>query len=815
MLIPPYLSNWFKNKKWHLHAYQKKMFAQFSARQSTLLIAPTGGGKTLASFLPSLIEINEKQIKNLHTLYISPLKALTTDIKRNLLNPIAEMNLAVTVEARTGDTNSYQRQRQRKKPPNILLITPESLMLLLSYTEAREYFKNLQCVIIDEIHNFAATKRGDLTALALAQLTSIAPASIRFGLSATVAQPDELAKWLGTREQPAMVIAARPRQKPILHLLTNGERIPYSGFMARYAVQDILDVIIENTMTIIFVNTRAQAEFMFRQLWEVNIDNFPIAIYHGSLSREQRQQTEVMTVAGQLRAIVATSALELGIDWGNVDCVIQVGAPKGISRLLQRVGRSNHQFDKQSKALLVPANCFDALECQCAIEAIAQGRLDGEELLPGALDVVVQFILNCACSESISIKKVFAVVREAQPYHDISESIFQQLFQFAVNGGYTLQHYDRYQRLLYMPDDTYAIASPRIVRGHRQNIGTIIESARLRVKILYKRKSKVVGDIEEDFGEKLMPGDTFLFAGQVLEFVGIRDMFLEARKTKAKQSKIPSYHGGSMPLSTYLANDVRQFINTPERWTALPPKIFEWLHLQKSFSILPPLDAILVESFIYRKRNFVVIFSFEGRRANHTLGVLMTRRMESLKLKPLTLTATDYGFAIDTLVPVTADCMQKLFAKTLLDDELQTWLQHSPLLKRTFRQVAIISGLIERQLAGQRKSMKQVTFSTDLIYDVLLRHEPAHILLAITQFDVENRLLDLKRLATMLERFQGNIIFKELSGPSPLAIPILTAIKTERVQGEAIHELLSFAEIEIEANEMMAEVRKRVKKSKH
>jgi ATP-dependent Lhr-like helicase len=811
MLIPKYLHAWFKQKKWQIHDYQKKMFTQFANQQSTLLIAPTGGGKTLASFLPNIVDIHEHNTKGLHTLYISPLKALTVDIKRNLLNPLAEMQLNVSVEVRTGDTTSYQRQRQRKKPPNILLTTPESLMLLLTYPNSKDYFKDLKCIIVDEIHSFAASKRGDLLALALTHLSTFAKQAIRIGLSATVANPEQLALWLTNKKNPAEIILAKAAKKPMIRVLTNGEKIPYSGFMAKYAVPDIYEVISKNSMTIVFVNTRAQAEFMFRQLWQVNEANYPIAIYHGSLSKEQRTKTENLTVDGKLKAVVATSALELGIDWGNVDCVIQVGAPKGVSRLLQRVGRSNHNFNTPSKAMLVPSNCFEAIECQCAIEAIAKNKLDGETLVAGSLDVVVQFIINCACSEAIDKTKLYKEIRQAYPYRNLTVETFDQLFQFAINGGYTLQHYEHYLRLIKEPNETYLTASPKVIRRHRQNIGTIIESARLRVKILYKRKSKIVGDIEENFAQQLAAGDTFLFAGEVLEFVGIRDMFVEAHKTKAKHSKLPSYHGGTMPLSTYLAEDVRNFINHPSRWIVLPARIYEWLNLQKAFSLLPSMTSILVEHFIYKKMFYLVIYTFEGRMANHTLGMLISRRMEKLHLKPVSMTATDYGLAINGLKPIDEDAVSQLLSDNILLDELQEWLSTSPLLKRTFRQVAVISGLIERQLAGLRKSMKQVTFSTDLIYDVLLRHEPGHILLAITQHDVETRLLDLSRLASMLKRFKNQITFKVLDKPSPLSIPILTAIKTERVAGSAIDELMSFASIEEEASEMMNEVRSSVK----
>jgi ATP-dependent Lhr-like helicase len=808
MKIPQYLTAWFAKKEWKLHPFQRQMFDLFKRKQSTLLIAPTGGGKTLASFLPSMIDIHEHQLPGLHTLYISPLKALAADIQRNLMLPIAEMELKVRVEMRTGDTNSYQRKRQRTKPPSILLTTPESLMLMLSYTDAPTIFGNLKTVIVDELHSFAPNKRGDLTSLALAQLTHLAPSLVRFGLSATVHHPEILAAWLGPASTPANILIAKAKHKPDVNLLTDGSKIPYSGFMAGYAIEEIYKTIAKNIMTIIFVNTRAQAEFMFRKLWQANQDNYPIAIYHGSLSKEQRLKTEAMTVAGKLKAIIATSALELGIDWGNVDCVIQVGAPKGVSRLLQRIGRSNHQFDKASKAFLVPANCFEALECRSAIDAIAKNQLDGEDFHPGSQDVVIQFIMNCACSAPVNPQVLYEVIRSAFPFQALTEDVFNALFQFVVDGGYTLKHYEQYHRLVKTENQTFELASAKVGRRHRQNIGTIVENARLRVKIVYKRPGgKILGDIEENFAQELAPGDTFLFGGEVLEFIGIRDMYVETRRSKAKESRLPSYQGGTMPLSTYLANDVRAMISNPARWIKLPAKIQEWLNLQNKFSVLPRPGSILVECFPHRKLHYFIVYSFEGRRANHTLGMLITRRMESLKLKPLGFTVTDYGLAISSLREVTPADVPALFDEKILFEELEEWLNQSHLLKRTFRQIAIIAGLTERQMAGQRKTMRQVTFSTDLLYDVLMRHEPEHILLNITRADVRRVLLDLQRLIDMLKRFQNNITTQVLSRPSPLSIPILSAIRTERLQGEAVHELLSYAEIEAEANELMNEVK--------
>jgi ATP-dependent Lhr-like helicase len=807
MRIPTYLMSWFQFKHWHMHAYQEKMFEFFYEKKSTLLIAPTGGGKTLASFLPSIVDIHENAFSGLHTLYISPLKALTSDVKRNLSDPISQMQLKISIETRTGDTSAYQRKRQRIKPPNMLLTTPESLMLLLSYPEAANYFKDLRCVIIDELHHFVASKRGDLTALALARLTTFAPEVIRFGLSATVEKPEALAAWLDHANSTAGVLKVESTIKPIIHLLEADKPIPYSGYMAKYAVDKIYTNIKKNNMTIVFVNTRAQAEFMFRQLWNVNDENIPIAIYHGSLNKEQRLKTEAMTVAGKLKAIVATSALELGIDWGNVDCVIQVGAPKGVSRLLQRIGRSNHQFDQSSVAILVPSNCFEALECQSAIDAINQHKLDGEELIAGSLDVVIQFIVNCACSSPISKVKLFNEIKQAYPYRGLKKSIFLQLFEFAINGGYTLKHYERYHRLAKVKANAYQIISPRAARRHRQNIGTIIEAARLRVKIIYKKKHKVVGEIEEAFIQQLAPGDTFLFAGEVLAFIGVRDMFIEAKKTESKQAKIPSYEGGLLPLSVFLSAEVKALINTPKRWHILPERVQQWLQLQHKFSALPGNKITLAESFLHKKNYYLVVYTFQGRKANHTLGMLVTRRMESLNLKPLSLTATDYGLAISSLKQVSADTINTLFNADILMNDFNDWLKNSSLMKRAFRQIAIIAGLTERQMAGERKSMKQVTFSTDLIYDVLRKHEPDHVLLQAALHEVEHRTLDVKKLNHLLNSLDGKITLNQLASPSPMSISILHSIKTEKVQGEAIDELLLHHQHEIEAEQMIDKVK--------
>ena len=392
--LPAPLSRWFAANGWTLHPHQRAMLDR-AAAPSTLLVAPTGGGKTLAGFLPSLGELGENPAPGLHTLYISPLKALTADIRRNLRRPIEGAGLAIRVEDRTGDTGQTARKRQRVDPPHILLTTPESLALLLSHEDAGKVFRNLRRVIVDELHALAESKRGDQLTLLLARLQALSPGLRRIGLSATVEDPPALARFLapGTR-----VLLADPGPDPDISMLDLPQAPPWSGGGGRYAIPEILNQIKAHRTTLIFHNTRAQAELFFHDLWLSNVDNLPIGIHHGSLSREQRDRVESAMAAGSLRAVVCTGSLDLGIDWGDVDLVIQVGAPKNVKRLVQRIGRANHRYNAPSKALLVPANRFEVIECKAALDAVKARTLDGEPRGPGPQDVLCQHLLMTACA---------------------------------------------------------------------------------------------------------------------------------------------------------------------------------------------------------------------------------------------------------------------------------------------------------------------------------------------------------------------------------------------------------------------------------
>jgi ATP-dependent Lhr-like helicase len=793
--LPEHFERWFDGHGWAPHGHQLRMLERAEAGQSALLIAPTGGGKTLAGFLPSLVALDRRgPEKGLHTLYLSPLKALTTDIARNLERPIGEMQLDIRVESRTGDTPQNRRQRQRLKPPDMLLTTPESLALLLSYPDAAQMFAGLEAVVIDELHALAGAKRGQLLALGLARLAAIAPKARFTGLSATVDQPAELLAFLSLGGRQAVLVEGAPGPEPVVDVLLPETALPFAGHYGTYAAPALYRTIKAAGRTLVFVNTRAQAEVMFRELWHLNEDNLPIALHHGSLAVEQRRKVEAAMAAGKLKAIVCTSSLDLGIDWGEVDLVVQIGAPKGVSRLLQRIGRANHRFDQPSRALLVPGNRFEVLECEAAMDAIREHTLDGVPPHPGGLDVLAQHIMGVACSGPFDADALFEEVRTARPYAGLERKDFDDTLDFVATGGYALEVYDRYHRLRRQPDRLWRLAHPRLAQRYRMNVGTIVESPMVQVRLKGNRRS--LGEVEEWFVQWLTPGDVFQFAGRALVFQGIQEtMAMVTLAPPGAEPSVPSYLGTRMPFTTHLADRVRGYLADPARWACLPDQVLDWLEWQQNRSILPAADELLVETFPRRGKFFMVVYAFVGWNAHQTLAMLLTRRMERFGLKPIGFNASDYILAIWSLEPVTDPAA--LFEVDILGEELEDWMAESSLLKRTFRNVAVVAGLIERRHPGQEKTGRQVTVNSDLIYDVLRKYQPDHVLMRATRAEASVGLLDVRRLADFLVSVQGRIRHRTLDKVSPLALPVMLEIGKEQVPGEADEAVLEAAAEEL------------------
>ena len=816
--LPSGFAAWFSKRGWTPRPHQLALIEHVRRRRSTLLIAPTGAGKTLAGFLPSLIELSKLPAPRkpggriLHTLYISPLKALAADVGRNLLTPVAEMDLKIKIETRTGDTSIAVRQRQRAKPPDILLTTPEQLALMLSHADAATLFADLRCVLLDELHSLAASKRGDLLALGLARLSQIAPDHVRLGLSATVARPSELRGYLTPQPTGGAVthlcdlVQIAGGAAPDISILETDEDLPWAGHSARYAMPEIYEAIKRARLALVFVNTRSQAELVFRALWHINDDNLPIALHHGSLDASQRRKVEAAMVAGTLRAVVATSTLDLGIDWGDVDLVINVGAPKGASRLIQRVGRANHRLDEPSRAILVPANRFEVLECRAALDAAAVGAQDAVQSRTGALDVLAQHVWGMACAAPFDANALYDEVCSAAPYAALSRDTFERVLAFVSTGGYALKAYERFARLRPTDDGKLRLSHPRLAQLYRMNAGTIVAEPMIKVRLGGRKHSgkpgqprlltggRVLGEMEEWFLEQLAPGDTFIFGGEILRFEGMRETDAYVTRSAAHDAKIPTYAGGKFPLSTHLASRVRAMLADRTAWTNLPLPVAEWLGMQADRSVIPRANEVLIETFPRGANHFLVAYPFEGRLAHQTLGMLLTRRLDRAGAAPLGFVASDYALAIwglGDLGQMVRDGrldLARLFEEDMLGDDLDAWLAESSMMKRTFRNCAVIAGLIERRHPGKEKNGRQVTVSSDLIYNVLRAHEPDHILLEAAWADAATGLLDIARLAAFLRRIQGHIRHQPLHHVSPLAVPVLLDIGRELIYGGSARE---------------------------
>jgi ATP-dependent Lhr-like helicase len=835
-LLPDHFLRWFAQRGWSPREHQLALLQKARDERSALLIAPTGAGKTLAGFLPTLVELGGEQSDGgaslistgravrrsggLHTLYISPLKALAVDIARNLETPIAEMQLPIKVETRTGDTPVSRRARQRRYPPDILLTTPEQLALLLSSDDAPFLFSSLKRVVLDELHALVTSKRGDLLSLGLARLWKLAPEMRAIGLSATVAEPESLARFLVPQPSgevvSADIVTAGGAAEPVVEMLDTKERLPWAGHSARHALGEIYDLIKANKTTLVFVNTRSQAEMLFQDLWRMNDDGLAIALHHGSLDVTQRRRVEDAMTAGKLRGVVCTSSLDLGVDWGDVDLVVNVGAPKGASRLMQRIGRANHRIDVASRAVLVPANRFEVLECRVAIDAVAENAQDTPPLRTGSLDVLAQHVLGCACGAPFLADDLFDEVRSAAPYSELTRADFDDTVDFVASGGYALKTYERFARIKQDKHGQWRVTNPKVRQMYRMNVGTIVEDTMLRVKLVpggavkgrratgaLARGGRMLGQIEEYFVENLVVGDTFVFGGEVVRYESLVEDQVYVSRANDKDAKVPSYMGGKFPLSTYLAERVRKLLDNEHAWKGLPDQVREWLSLQAHVSHVPGTSELMVETFPRANKNYLVCYPFEGRLAHQTLGMLLTRRLERARARPLGFVANEYALAVWGLGDMSHMIRQgrldlaALFDPDMLGDDLEAWLAESALMKRTFRTCAVISGLIHTRFTGEEKSRRQVLFSTDLIYDVLRKHQPDHVLLRAARADAATGLLDIRRLSDMLVRIQGRVIHRELERVSPLAVPVMLEIGREQVYGEASDELLAEAAEEL------------------
>ena len=777
------ISSWLIKKGWSLYKHQEEILKSLKFEDNILLTSPTGTGKTISGFLPSFLDLSQLKKSNniLHTLYISPLKSLTYDIERNIIESLKEIDINIRIESRTGDTSHLRKKNQLLNPPDILMTTIESFAILMSEKSSYEFFKNIKFVIIDEIHTFLNKKRGELLSLNLARLNCISKSHKKIMLSATIKDCEDASRYFCDKK--AFLINAEVKKQFSVKILSDIHNIPWTGYTPQYVIKLIYKKL-EGNICIIFVNTRAQAELLFQNLWKINKKKLKIALHHGSLEKKIRFKVENKMVNDELDCVIATSSLDLGIDWSNVNLIIQIGAPKGVTRLIQRIGRSNHFLNGQSTAYLVPTNKFEFLECSVALQAIKENDLEEITHRKGSIDVLAQHITGVACSTEFCPDELYSNIITSWPFRNISKKTFNEILNFLSTGGYSLSTYDQFRKLEKNSNGKYEIKQKKFIKQYKMNVGTIVESEMLEVKL----NNKKLGQIEEWFIQRLEKGDTFLFGGEILALESIKMNIVKVIKTKALRPKIPSYAGGRMPLSTKLAYRVIELINNKDEWKKLPCTIITWLESQNNNSTLPPRNGMLIESFPRNIGNINVVYylfyTFEGSNVNQTLGFIISKKLEFQGIKALGFVCTDYALAM--WVNKKIKNVNELFEFNNFKKSLFNWLEESSLFRRNFKKVSVISGLLDRGFPNKKKN--QLSINSDLIFKVLKKYERNHILIRATEEESKRDLIEIDRLEKYVSKINKNILIRNLKNPSPLSIPLVLQINTEVLNKNIVDE---------------------------
>lgn len=766
------LAAWFDGQGWKPLPFQREVWQRYLEGESGLLHTPTGSGKTLAAFGGPLLEAlaatpspahpgktgvkkpgRDGDSGRIKVLWITPLRALAADTLRALREPIDALGLSWQVGMRTGDASARDKRLARAGKLDVLVTTPESLALLLSYADTAPQLANLNCVIVDEWHELLPSKRGVLLQLGLARLRALAPSLRLWGLSATLGNLDEARDVLLPHAPHAQVVSGvKPRTLKIETLLPEeGERFPWAGHLGLSQLQRVLQRLSEVRSSLLFTNTRAQAELWHQALsavWPEDPDT--LALHHGSLDPKLRAAAEQGLRDGRLRCVVATSSLDLGVDFPAVDQVLQIGSPKGVARLLQRAGRAKHRPGEAGDVVCVPSHALELIEYAAARSAIARGAIEARRPLTLCLDVLAQHCVTLALGGGFDAPALLAEVRNTHAYAALDDATWQAVLDFIVQGGAALSSYPDFCRVVVGDDGQYRVEDRRIALRHRLSIGTITSDGSVSVKFL---RGGGLGSVEEAFVGRLRRGDRFQFAGRLLELVRLEDMTAYVRIAKSGDGTVPKWQGGRMPLSSELGHEVeRMFAADPvsPELRAIAPL----LRLQRALSALPAPDTLLAETVKARDGRHLFVYPFAGRQVHEGLGSLLSLRWGRLFANSFSFAANDYGFVLSPAndVPISADTLRALLSPDGLFNDLRESLNLGELARRQFREIARIAGLLPPSLPGRApRSTRQLQASSGLIFDVLQRFDPGHLLLAQAEREVFATQLEVSRLAGTLQ----------------------------------------------------------------
>ena len=777
---------WFDQQGWEIFDFQQQVWHAWGQGSSGLVFSPTGSGKTLAAWLGPVVDAvsgnsagNSAQTDSasIKVLWITPLRALATDTARQLSDAATALGCDWRIESRTGDSTASQRQRQRQSPPDTLVTTPESLSVLLSYKRHERLFRDLHTVVVDEWHELMSSKRGVQLELCLARLRSYRPVLRTWGLSATIANLDHaLEALLGPGHDGVLIEGRQQREIQVETLLPASlNSFPWAGHLGIRLAERAIEVIEASASTLMFTNTRSQAEIWFETLTTQRPDWLgSMALHHGSIDRKLRLQIEEHLRAGRLRCVVCTSSLDLGVDFSPVESVIQVGSPKGIARMVQRAGRSGHQPGKTSRLYCLPANAFELVEFVGARRAIEQGDIEPRHALQRSIDVLVQHLVTVAMGSGFSYQDMLTEVRSTHAFSALTELEWQWALDFIVRGGQALKGYAQYSRVV-ENDGMYRVLPGRVARQHRMSIGTIGGDTTMQVRWMSGGR---IGHIEESFISRLKKGQTFLFSGRLVELVQVRDMTAYVRKSTKKRGQVPRWQGGRFPLSNKLANAVletlelwqQQALDTPELQA-----IDELLQLQVAWSQLPRRSQLLVEQVKLREGHSLFFYPFAGRLVNEGLAMLVAWRLGQQRSITFTLSANDYGFELlsrDPVVLSEAELRAVLATDNLLED-LLTSLNTSEAAQRQFRDIARIAGLVFQGYPGSGKSTRQIQASSSLIYQVLSDYDADNLLLDQANREVLEAQMEYQRMHDCLSSLQQrDIVLLPVERLTPLSFPL-------------------------------------------
>jgi len=782
---------WCASRGWTPHPFQREAWQRFRDGESGLIHVPTGSGKTYAAYLAALEEIVANNPRGAAVIYVSPLRAVARDIELALRAPVEECGLAVTVGSRTGDTDARERARQREMLPNVLVTTPESLTLILSSDRVEEVLGSVGAVIVDEWHELMSSKRGVQVELALARMRAISPVLRTWGLSATIANIGDAARALvGEGRVASVVHAEMPREIEVKSLLPDSvERFPWAGHLGLTMLKPLMEWLDPAVSTLVFTNTRSQAERWHAAIqWERPEWRDVLAIHHGSLERAERERVEAGLKDGSIRIVVATSSLDLGVDFSPVERVVQIGSPKGIARLIQRAGRSGHRPGARCEVLCVPTHALELVEIASARDAVARREIEERHGWRAPLDCLVQHMVTRALGGGFEADPLFEEVRTTASFATLERAEFDWCLELALCGGRTLSSYPQYHRIARGEDGRYAISTRRAAQLHRLNIGTISADASISVAFVGGMR---LGSIEEGFIARLEEGDAFHFAGQVVEFVRVHDMTAWVRKAR-RADLVPRWNGARFPLSTALAAAVRRTLDEARRGEYRQPetRLAEpVLREQMALSALPAPDETLVEFCDSREGAHLFLYPFAGRLVHEGLSVLLALRIARLKPATFAISMNDYGIELfaEHGFPFEELFARELFSRQTLVADLLEAVNLGELSKRQFRDIARVAGLIFQKYPGAERSGRQVQAGAGLIFDVLREFDPANLLLKQSEREVYERQFEGGRLAATLERLElGKLCIARPARPTPLGLPLVadrlgTTLSTEGV----------------------------------